>query len=120
MMFSDQLAAPTNIALLDQLDFLPVPSGVATLGLDDKVAERFLNSYGEIWKDFFCRERPQHNVVIEAFNLARYPVTNGFYARFIAAGGYDNPAYWTPEGWVWRVRTGRTCPLMWDSPKFAG
>ncbi|MCC7451389.1 MAG: SUMF1/EgtB/PvdO family nonheme iron enzyme [Anaerolineae bacterium] len=119
-MFTDPIAAPTHPSLLDQLDFLPVPSGVATLGLDDKVAERFLNSYGEIWKDFFCRERPQHAVSIEAFDLARYPVTNGFYARFMAAGGYDNPAYWTPEGWAWRVRTGRTRPLMWGSTKFAG
>ncbi len=122
-MLTEQTPAPTkptNVSLLDQPDFLPVPSGLATLGLDDKVAERFLNSYGEIWQDFFCRERPQHTVSIKAFDLARYPVTNGFYAQFIAAGGYDNPAYWTPESWIWRVRTGRRQPLMWGSSKFAG
>ncbi len=90
------------------------------LGLEDKVAARFINSYGEIWKDFFCRETPQHPVSVDAFDLARYPVTNGFYAQFIDAGGYHGPQYWTPEGWVWRLTTERTQPANWGRAKFAG
>jgi formylglycine-generating enzyme required for sulfatase activity/glutaredoxin len=110
----------TTYPVLEQLDLLPVPAGTAVLGLDDKMADRFINSYGEIWKDFFCRETPQHPVSVEAFDLARYPVTNAFYAQFIDAGGYDQPQYWTPDGWAWRLATGRTQPLYWENPKFAG
>lgn len=106
--------------LLAQLNFLPVPAGVATLGLDDKVVERFVKAAGEVWTQFYARETPQHDIPVAAFDLARYPTTNGLYAQFMAEGGYDEPAYWTPEGWAWRVRTGRRQPRHWDEPRFAG
>jgi len=37
--------------------------------------------------------------------LGKYPLTNLQYARFIAAGGYQERLWWTEEGWAWR--TGR-------------
>ena len=103
-----------------RFNFLPVPSGKVLLGLDDKVAERFINSYGPIWTEFFRRETPQHEVVVDAFQLARYPVTNGIYAQFIAANGYEDSSYWTPDGWAWRLRSKRTEPQFWNDPRFAG
>ncbi len=109
-----------QISLLEQLNFLPVPTGKAILGLEDKVADRFINSYGEIWRDFFCREQSQHEVDVQAFELARYPVTNGIYAQFMAADGYSDPQYWTPEGWAWRLSSGRQQPAFWGDAKFAG
>ena len=109
-----------DTSLQEQLNFIPVPKGTVRLGLEQKIAERFISSYGEIWSEFFLRETPRHEVAIEAFELGRYPVTNGLYAQFIAAQGYEKPDYWTPDGWIWRVNTGRTQPLFWDSPKFAG
>jgi formylglycine-generating enzyme required for sulfatase activity/glutaredoxin len=107
-------------SLLEQLSFLPVPAGNAVLGLEDKIAERFISSYGEVWSDFFCREQPQHEVEVAAFELGRYPVTNGIYAQFMAAGGYTDARFWTPEGWAWRLQTGRLQPAFWNDPKFAG
>lgn len=106
--------------LLDQLQLLPVPAGTATLGLDEKLAAKFTNSYGEIWHEFYYRELPQHPVVVSAFNLARYPVTNGLYAQFMADGGYENGDFWTPEGWAWRLTTNRIQPNRWGEPAFAG
>jgi formylglycine-generating enzyme required for sulfatase activity/DNA polymerase III delta prime subunit len=35
----------------------------------------------------------------------RYPVTNAQYERFMLAGGYENPAWWSEEGWQWRVES---------------
>ncbi len=108
------------LTLLEQLALLPVPTGMATLGLDEKLAEKFTHSYGDIWHEFYYRETPLHQVTVNAFNLARYPVTNGLYAQFIAADGYANGDYWTPEGWAWQQHTHRTQPRMWDDPKYAG
>jgi formylglycine-generating enzyme required for sulfatase activity len=36
-----------------------------------------------------------------SYRIARYPVTNADYARFIAAGGYGERQWWTEHGWEW-------------------
>ncbi|MFF4651653.1 ergothioneine biosynthesis protein EgtB [Streptomyces sp. NPDC001380] len=58
-------------------------------------------------------ERPAHTVHVPAFHLDTVPVTNGAYQRFVADGGYDDPRWWTPEGWDHRQRAGLTAPLFW-------
>ena len=35
--------------------------------------------------------------------IARYPVTNAQFARFMADGGYARRELWSEEGWSWRV-----------------
>lgn len=35
---------------------------------------------------------------LQAFRIARYPVTNAEFRRFIAAGGYHDPRWWSTEG----------------------
>jgi formylglycine-generating enzyme required for sulfatase activity len=60
-------------------------------------------------------EGPVHQVWLDAFWMARTPVTNAEYAEFIAAGGYRERKYWTEAGWEWRE--GRTKPREWDKYK---
>jgi len=59
--------------------------------------------------------------------VGRYPVTNCQFARFIAAGGYENPEYWGGEGsaaWRWRIGEPRydwqrtDAPDRWDDSRF--
>lgn len=54
-------------------------------------------------------ERPAHRVDVPSYYIDRAPVTNGEYEAFIAGGGYDDPRWWSDEGW--RHRTG--APLHW-------
>ena len=58
-------------------------------------------------------EKPQREVWLSAYWIDLYPVTNEQYARFIDSGGYENTAYWTPEGWDWRQQRKIQAPLMW-------
>ena len=58
-------------------------------------------------------ERPAHEVHVAGFYLDTTPVTNAAYAAFIADGGYDNPRWWTADGWAHRQRAGLTAPLFW-------
>ena len=58
-------------------------------------------------------ERPAHTVRVPAFYLDTTPVTNAEYAEFIADGGYDDPRWWTADGWAHRQRAGLTAPLFW-------
>ncbi|OYU14671.1 MAG: hypothetical protein CFE37_09360 [Alphaproteobacteria bacterium PA4] len=62
---------------------------------------------------FDC-EGPAHDVLIRPFALADRLVSNGDWAAFIAAGGYDNPALWLSDGWAWRQREGVAAPLHWQ------
>jgi len=62
----------------------------------------------------YDNERAAHLVDLPAYWIDRFPVSNAEYAAFIADGGYDDPRWWTPEGWEWRCRTEVTAPLFWE------
>jgi formylglycine-generating enzyme required for sulfatase activity len=42
-------------------------------------------------------EYPQHEVILPAFRMGRYPVTNAQYAFFVQSTGYDPPDDWVEE-----------------------
>jgi iron(II)-dependent oxidoreductase len=58
-------------------------------------------------------ERPAHTAHVDAFMIDTTPVTNAAYARFIAAGGYDDPRWWSEDGWAYRQHAGLTAPRFW-------
>ncbi|HEX8150253.1 MAG TPA: ergothioneine biosynthesis protein EgtB [Pyrinomonadaceae bacterium] len=69
---------------------------------------------GAPWDSFaYDNERPAHEVTVPAFRMARAPVTNGEYARFVDEGGYGRREFWTEEGWRWREKEGWQSPLYW-------
>src|SRR5215212_4643414 len=69
---------------------------------------------GAPWDSFaYDNERPAHEVFVKAFRIARAPVTNGEYARFLEEGGYERRVFWTEAGWAWREKEGWQCPLYW-------
>jgi len=50
------------------------------------------------WDDGHPCERPAHEVWVDAFLIARTPVTNAEFARYLAATGAAPPPFWTrPE-----------------------
>jgi iron(II)-dependent oxidoreductase len=79
-----------------------VPGGPFTMGTD---SEPFA----------YDNERPAHIVDVAPFFIDTVPVTNGRYAAFVAAGGYDDPRWWTPAGWAWRTEAGLAAPAFWRS-----
>lgn len=69
---------------------------------------------GATWDSFaYDNERPAHERFVPEYRIARLPVTNDEFARFIAEGGYERREFWDEEGWEWREREGWTCPLGW-------
>ena len=48
-------------------------------------------------KDAVDNEKPLSPVQLNAFSLGKWPVTNAEYACFIAAGGYQDEAFWQGE-----------------------
>lgn len=67
---------------------------------------------GATWDSFaYDNELPAREVFVPAFKLARVPVTNEEFARFVAEGGYERREFWSEEGWQWREKENWTCPL---------
>jgi formylglycine-generating enzyme required for sulfatase activity len=58
-------------------------------------------------------EKPQHAVTLSGFWIGKCEVTRGQYRRFIKAGGYKKPAYWSPAGRAWLKDAGRVEPDSW-------
>ena len=85
-----------------------VPAGPFLMGLpdDDLLAED--------------HEKPRRAVELPAFWVDVYPVTNARFARFVAAGGYDDAGWWSAEGWAWREASGVRRPACWGRPGWDG
>jgi formylglycine-generating enzyme required for sulfatase activity len=53
--------------------------------------------------EFLYGDEKKPAKITKPFAIAKYPVTNLQYRRFIDAGGYDKQEYWSIEGWSWRI-----------------
>jgi gamma-glutamyl hercynylcysteine S-oxide synthase len=62
----------------------------------------------------YDNERPAHVVDLPAYYLDTVPVTCGDYLAFMEAGGYDEPRWWHPEGWKWRLSKDVHAPAFWS------
>ncbi len=61
----------------------------------------------------FDNEQWAHEVPIEPFHIARTATSNGEFRAFVDAGGYQNRAYWSGEGWRWREGASADHPVYW-------
>ena len=62
-------------------------------------------------------ERPVHRVYVDTYWIDRTPVTCEQYQVFMSAGGYQEPHWWSVEGWAWLQSALVTQPLYWsDAP----
>lgn len=72
-------------------EMVAVPAGEFLMGSSDADGYAYDN------------EKPQHSVTVDAFRIGKYPVTNGQYARFVAATGHRPPPHWrgsSPPPWL--------------------
>lgn len=61
----------------------------------------------------YDNERPAHTVHLPAYRIGARPVSNAEHMAFIGAGGYEDPRWWTAEGWHWRRERGAAAPAFW-------
>jgi len=62
----------------------------------------------------FDNEKWAHPVDIRPFRIARTAVTQGEFAAFVEAGGYQRREWWSPAGWSWRESAGANLPVYWQ------
>ncbi|MBN1220722.1 MAG: SUMF1/EgtB/PvdO family nonheme iron enzyme [Anaerolineae bacterium] len=95
-------------------DMVLIPAGEFWLGSD----RRQLEKAGVAWEDWMERETPRHQLYLPDYFMARYPVTNAAYGRFIRDGGYNQPEFWTQTGWQRREEEKWTQPRLWADEKW--
>lgn len=63
----------------------------------------------------------------KGYNIAKYPITNAQYAKFMEAGGYQQRQWWTDAGWDaklqgltldWSTGAGVATDTPWTEPRF--
>jgi ergothioneine biosynthesis protein EgtB len=79
-----------------------IPAGPAALGLS--------SSSGRFGWD---NEFEAHSVVVPAFAIDKYKVTNAQFLEFMQAGGYENPECWTDADWNWKTANNIAHPAFW-------
>jgi ergothioneine biosynthesis protein EgtB len=61
----------------------------------------------------FDNEHNFHEVHLEGAKISNKLVTNGEYAEFIEAKGYENHEFWHSDARAWLEETGISSPLYW-------
>ncbi|MDR7300112.1 iron(II)-dependent oxidoreductase [Haloactinomyces albus] len=97
------------------LDDEPPPAAVDADSLPDEVlvpgGPFVMGTSTEPWA--LDNERPAHEVHVADFRIDTTPVTNGQFLRFLDSGGYDQPRWWSEQGWQYRQRADLRAPLFW-------
>lgn len=55
---------------------------------------------------------------VKSFEIAKYPITNAQFERFIRANGYHQPRWWTSEGWRLRIERQWCEPRFWQAERW--
>lgn len=99
--------------------FVEVPAGEFPLGIT-KDEEQWLKKKFDT--DWFKNALPQHQIVLPAFQISKYPVTNGRFREFVKDRGYENRQWWSfsPEAEAFRKKLQEKLPEYWHDPRWNG
>jgi len=85
-------------------EWVEIPTGKVTLGGNDRANGGYM------------LKATDFNVL--AFAIAKYPLTNAQFGKFVDTGGYDQKKWWTEEGWDIREKNKWTEPLYWRNTQW--
>ena len=126
VLFARRYVAGSLLALLgdprvrpDDPPMIPVPAARARLGLPREQVEQVVAAWRRVGvvTDWIAKECPEYDIELAAFRIARYPVTNAEYRRFLA----DTDATWLPTSWPFgSYPHDRANHPVWTLPPEAG
>lgn len=105
---------------LSSVDILPNPFA----WIDITVGEVTLKTE-KGWAANYIPEGKPQTFDVPAFAIAKYPVTNAQFAKFLAAGGYGERQWWTvagwearEQGWAWNGKAWGATGTAWTEPRY--
>ncbi|HEY4957480.1 MAG TPA: SUMF1/EgtB/PvdO family nonheme iron enzyme, partial [Caldimonas sp.] len=97
----------------------PAPSGLAMAHFPAAPPLRFAAAAFELGRTkdargfSFDNEEPATPTVLAPFEIDATPLRNDQFLAFVAAGGYDQPAFWPDAAGRWRAHSGVAHPRRW-------
>lgn len=92
--------AGTPLSLATEDEYVEIPAGRFTMGTNETCV--------------YDNERRAHEVTLNAFKLAKHPVTTAEWFDFMSDGGYLREGLWSEEGWIWRCAQEAERPEYWS------
>jgi iron(II)-dependent oxidoreductase len=89
----------------------PAPDAVLPAEVLVPAGEFTMGTSTEPWA--LDNERPAHPASTGAYWMDTVPVTNAAHLEFVAAGGYEDPRWWSKRGWAHRCEAGLSAPRFW-------
>jgi formylglycine-generating enzyme required for sulfatase activity len=84
-----------------ELELVKIGGGSFLMGSSPDEVDRCVEDWGDrlversytkpMFRTWISKECPQHEVVLDAFALGKYPVTNGLFGEFVDATGHPPP-----------------------------
>jgi sulfatase modifying factor 1 len=99
----------TTLAATQAGDMIVIPAGHFTMGSD--AIER---AHNDAMKDLARHEQPRHEVTVASFLLAKFDVTRGEFAEFVAQTGYTSVGCNVWDGFKWSA----VATASWKNPGF--
>lgn len=87
-------------------EWIDIPAGRVTLTTEKS------------WYANYIPEGQSRTFDVPASTIAKYPITNAQYAKFIDAGGYRVRRWWTDAGWQARKERNWTEPRDWEGKQY--
>ncbi|MBI3636138.1 MAG: formylglycine-generating enzyme family protein, partial [Candidatus Rokubacteria bacterium] len=115
----------------DGAEMILIPAGAFWMGAEQSEIDSFLAGC-KTYKDaahqcdeWGRREMPRHRVVLDAYYIDKYEVTNGLFDRFVRATGHRTTAEREGDGWVYQKKDDKWQWLKlnnvtWRNPNGAG
>ena len=107
--------------IADEPLVITLPPGPATVGTAPESVDELLGRYPGTERPWFIKETPRHHAHVQVFALAKYPVTNQEYARFVADAGHAAPSWWSGAEPQARYRNHPVRDIAWgDAVAYCG
>jgi formylglycine-generating enzyme required for sulfatase activity len=101
--------------------FVRVATGEFLMGTSDEdiatlLAMKETQAWAKEWKEkgYFKREQPQHRVVLDEFEIGKYPVTNVEYQAFVKETNHSAPSDWTGQEFPEDCAAHPVVNVSWD------
>jgi len=108
----EESPAQEAAALPFEPQLVTIPAGPFLMGTPESDLDGLAKLGAD--RDWIKNEVPQHEVTLPAYAIARYPVTNAEFRRFIEDGGYTTREYWTEAGWQQKEEKNWAQPRYWE------